>query len=374
MRIAVNTRLLIKGKLEGIGRFTLETLRRIAQNHPEHQFIFFFDRPYDKDFIFSENVTPVVAGPPARHPFLFYIWFEWQIPRLLKKHKAGLFLSPDGYLSLRSKVPQLAVIHDLSFVHRPKDLTPLMRRHYNFFFPRFAKKAKRIATVSNYSKNDIIRTFNVDSSKIDVVYSANVKNLKPLAPAAQEKVRKTYTSGSPYFLFVGALHPRKNITGLLQAFELFKTRNESDMKLLVVGGKMHKTGEIFNTLEELTCKDDVVFAGRVADEELHKIYGAAFAMAFIPFFEGFGVPVIEAMSAGTPVICSNTTSLPEVGGDAALYVDPANIAQIADAMQTLVNSPELREQLIAKGLEQKSEFSWDETARLLWESMEKALS
>ena len=374
MRIAVNTRLLIKGKLEGIGRFTLETLRRIAQNHPEHQFIFFFDRPYDKDFIFSENVTPVVAGPPARHPFLFYIWFEWRIPRLLKKHKAGLFLSPDGYLSLRSKVPQLAVIHDLSFVHRPKDLTPLMRRHYNFFFPRFAKKAKRIATVSNYSKNDIIRTFNVDSSKIDIVYSANVKNLKPLAPAAQEKVRETYTSGSPYFLFVGALHPRKNITGLLQAFELFKTRNESDMKLLVVGGKMHKTGEIFNTLEKLICKDDVVFAGRVADEELHKIYGAAFAMAFIPFFEGFGVPVIEAMSAGTPVICSNTTSLPEVGGDAALYVDPANIAQIADAMQTLVKSPELREQLIAKWLEQKSEFTWDETDRLLWESMEKALS
>ncbi|MDX9909339.1 MAG: glycosyltransferase family 1 protein [Mariniphaga sp.] len=373
MRIAVNTRLLIKGKLEGIGRFTMETLKRITRDHPEHQFIFIFDRPYSREFIFSDNILPVVAGPPARHPFLFYVWFEWQIPRLLKKYKADLFLSPDGYLSLNTKIPQLPVIHDLSFVHRPKDLTPLMSRHYNYFFPRFAQKAKRIATVSNYSKNDIARTFNIDKRKIDVVYSANVKNLKPLDLAAQEKVRETHTSGNPYILFVGALHPRKNITGLLKAFDLFKTSADSNMKLLIVGGKMHKTGEIFIILEKLSFKEDVIFAGRVSDEELHKIYGAAFALAFVPFFEGFGVPVIEAMSAGTPVICSSTPSLPEVGGDAVLYVNPDNIEQIADALLKLNDNPELRAKLIEKGFEQKSRFSWDETARLLWQSVEKII-
>lgn len=373
MRIAVNTRLLIRGKLEGIGRFAMETLKRITREHPEHQFIFIFDRPYSSEFIFSDNVIPVVAGPPARHPFLFYIWFEWQIPRLLKKYKADLFLSPDGYLSLNTKVPQLPVIHDLSFVHRPKDLTSLMSRHYNYFFPRFAQKAKRVATVSEYSKEDIARTFNIESDKIDVVYSANVKNLKPVDSASQEKIRKKHTSGNPYILFVGALHPRKNITGLLKAFELFKTQKNSNMKLLIVGGKMHKTGEIFNTFEKLSCKEDVIFAGRVSDEELHKIYGAAFALAFVPFFEGFGVPVIEAMSAGIPVICSNTTSLPEVGGDAVLYVNPNNTGEIADAMLKLHDNPELRAKLIEKGFVQKSTFSWDETARLLWQSAEKAI-
>lgn len=166
MKIAVNTRLLLRGKLEGMGWFSFETLKRLTQNHPEHQFIFIFDRPYAQEFIFSDNITPVVAGPPARHPFLFYIWFDFQIPRLLKKYQADLFLSPDGYLSLRTDIPQLAVIHDISFIHRPDDLPWLKRRYYNWFFPRFARKAKRIATVSNYSKEDIVRSFQIEPKRL----------------------------------------------------------------------------------------------------------------------------------------------------------------------------------------------------------------
>src|SRR5690606_7224010 len=117
MRIAVNTRLLLKGKLEGIGWFTYQTLERIVKQHPEHEFIFFFDRPYDRSFVFASNVTPVVLSPQARHPVLFYLWFELGIPRLLRKYKADLFLSPDGFSSLSTKVPTCLVIHDLAFEH-----------------------------------------------------------------------------------------------------------------------------------------------------------------------------------------------------------------------------------------------------------------
>ncbi|MDD4107394.1 MAG: glycosyltransferase, partial [Prolixibacteraceae bacterium] len=156
MVIAVNTRLLLKGKLEGIGWFTFETLKRMTVRHPEHRYIFIFDRPYSEDFIFSDNIIPVVVFPPTRHPVLWYIWFEFQIPRVLKRYGADIFLSPDGYLSLRTKVPQLAVIHDINLVHRPADLPWLKAEYYNFFFPRFAEKAKRIATVSSYSKEDIV--------------------------------------------------------------------------------------------------------------------------------------------------------------------------------------------------------------------------
>src|SRR6056297_1477961 len=159
MNIAVNTRLLIEGKLEGIGWFTLETLKRITNNHPEHQFIFIFDRPWNENYIFSENVTPVVVGPPTRHPFLWYVWFEYQIPRILKKYNADVFLSPDGYLSLSTKVPQLAVIHDINFVHRPKDLPWLKAKYYNHYFKKFARVARRIATVSYYSKEDNTHSF-----------------------------------------------------------------------------------------------------------------------------------------------------------------------------------------------------------------------
>lgn len=373
MRIAVNTRLLQKGKLEGIGWFTLETLKRMTKNHPEHEFIFIFDRPYDKDYIFSENITPVVIGPQARHPFLFIAWFEFRIPKILKKYKADLLLSPDGYLSLRTKVPQLAVIHDINFVHRPKDLPWLISKYYNYFFPRFANIAKRIATVSFYSKEDITRSFKVDYDKIDVVYDGVNHVIKPISEEAKIVVRRKYTEGSRYFLFVGALHPRKNICGLLKAFDAFKTIQKTDCKLVIVGGKMHKTGEIFETYENMRFKKDVVFTGRVSTPELHDIFGAAFALAFVPFFEGFGIPIVEAMSAGVPVICSNTTSIPEVGGNAVLYADPIKIDQITEAMIKLDGDPDLRKTLIEKGFIQKDKFSWDETARLLWMSIERAL-
>jgi glycosyltransferase involved in cell wall biosynthesis len=373
MRIAVNTRLLLKGKLEGIGWFTFETLIRMTQNHPEHEFIFIFDRPYDPDYVFSDNITPVVIGPQARHPLLFYIWFDFQIPKVLKKYKADLFLSPDGYLSLRTKVPQLAVIHDINFVHRPDDLPWLIAKYYNYFFPKFARIAKRIATVSFYSKEDIARSFKIDYDKIDVVYDGINQIFEPLPEKEKTKIRKKYTGGTEYFLFVGALHPRKNVSGLLQAFDSFKGETTNNIKLMIVGGEMHKTGDIFETYENMRFKNDVVFTGRVSTDELHDIFGAALALTFVPFFEGFGIPVVEAMSAGVPVICSNTTSIPEVGGNAVVYADPMKIDQITDAMIKLANDKDLRKELIEKGFEQKNKFSWDETANLLWQSIKRAL-
>ncbi len=373
MVIAVNTRLLLKGKLEGIGWFTLETLKRMTINHPEHQFIFIFDRPFDPDYIFAENVTPVVIGPPTRHPVLWYMWFQFQVPRILKRYNADLFLSPDGYLSLRTKVPQLGVIHDINFVHRPDDLPWLKAKYYNYFFPKFAHIAKRIATVSFYSKEDITRSFKVDYDKIDVVYDGINQIFKPISEKGKIAVRKKYTDGSDFFLFVGALHPRKNVSGLLKAFDAFKSVTENSIKLVIVGGEMHKTGDIFETFENMRYKNNVVFTGRVTTPELHDIFGAALALTFVPFFEGFGIPIVEAMSAGVPVICSNTTSIPEVGGNAVLYADPIKIDQITEAMLQLVNDDELRKSLIEKGFKQKEKFSWDETARLLWMSIERAL-
>ncbi|HSH20848.1 MAG TPA: glycosyltransferase family 1 protein [Draconibacterium sp.] len=373
MRIAVNTRLLQKGKLEGIGWFTYETLIRMTRNHPEHEFIFIFDRPYSPDFVFSENVIPVVIGPQARHPILFFIWFDFRIPGVLKKYKADLFLSPDGYLSRRTKVPQLAVIHDINFVHRPDDLPWLIAKYYNFFFPRFARIAKRIATVSFYSKEDIARSFKISYEKIDVVYDGINQIFEPLLEDEKIKVREKITGGAEYFLFVGALHPRKNICGLLNAFDAFKSETSNNIKLVIVGGEMHKTGDIFETYENMKFKADVVFTGRVTTRDLHDIFGAALALTFVPFFEGFGIPIVEAMTAGIPVICSNTTSIPEVGGNAVLYADPMKIDQITDAMKKLVDNKELQKELIEKGFEQKNKFSWDETARLLWKSVKRAL-
>lgn len=369
MIIAVNTRLLIHGKLEGIGWFTFETLSRITRDHPEHQFLFVFDRPFSPEFIFAKNVTPIVLSPPTRHPVLWYIWFELQIPRILKKYKADLFFSPDGYLSLNTDVKQLATIHDINFAHRPKDLPWLKAKYYNYFFPLFARKAKRIVTVSSFSKEDIHSTYNIENEKIDVVYNGINTLYTPTSEGERLIAKAKSTGGKDYFLFIGSLHPRKNITGLLLAYDAFRSSIESDVKLLIVGESMFKTSDIELTFEGMRHKNDVVFTGRLENEALHQALGASLALTFVPFFEGFGIPVIEAMNAGVPVICSNTTSLPEVGGDAVLYADPFNVREISDAMVKLYQDKELRESLIEKGFRQKEKFSWDKTAELLWESI-----
>jgi len=156
MRIAVNTRLLLKGKLEGIGWFTFQTLNRIVAAHPEHSFIFIFDRPYDASFVFADNVIPVVVPPPARHPILFYCWFEWSIPYVLKKYKADLFLSPDGIGSLRTQIPSVLVMHDLAFEHYPEHLKWSHSVFMRYYSKRYARHAQQLVTVSNFSKQDIV--------------------------------------------------------------------------------------------------------------------------------------------------------------------------------------------------------------------------
>ncbi len=220
MRIAVNTRLLIKGKLEGIGWFTYESLKRITSAHPEHEFIFIFDRKPDREFIFSENVKAVVANPQARHPVLWYLFFEFGIRRVLKKYKPDLFLSPDGWLCLNTPVNSMAVIHDLNFEAHPEFLPGHIGRYYRYFFPKFARKASRIATVSEFTKRDISKRYGISNDKIDVVYNGANKAFRPLHSSEVQEVREMFSDGKPYFLFVGLIHPRKNLENQLKAFEI----------------------------------------------------------------------------------------------------------------------------------------------------------
>lgn len=374
MQIVVNTRILLKDRLEGMGWFAYQTLKQITLKNPDVHFVFVFDRNFNEEFIFSDNVTPLVLSPQARHPFLYYAWFQHSVKGLLNKMKPDLFLSPDGFLSLGAKCKQLPVIHDINFLHHPQDSKWLTSKYYNYYFPKFAKEATRIATVSEYSKQDIVKNYGINASKIDVVYNGINSFFKPVNEATKQQTKQKYSAGKNYFVNVGSLHPRKNITNLIRAFSLFKKESNSDLKLILAGPHYWGLSEIHKIIADTNLKEDVVFTGRLADEELNNVLGSALALTFVPYYEGFGIPLVEAMQAQVPIISSNVTSMPEIAGEAAVYIDPLEVNDIKNAMLQLYKDPRLCESLIAKGNLQKQKFSWEKSADLLWQSILKTTS
>jgi len=374
MKIAVNTRLLISGEMGGIGWFTYQVMKRIAENHPEHQFYFLFDRKWDKEFTFSENVTPIQLFPPARHPFLWYIFFEHSVTRFLEKYKPDLFVSSDGFLSLKTNVPSVAVIHDINFFHLRENLPYFVKKYYLRYFPLFAEKAKRIATVSEYSKNDIVTSYNIDPKKIDVVYNGSDDVFQPIDDNQKEKIKQKYTEGNDFFVFIGSLIPRKNLCRMLESFDKFKKETKKEHKLIIIGEQLFRSCPARKTHANMQFKDDVLFTGKLVRDDIKVILASSRALLFVPYFEGFGIPILEAFRCDIPVVAGDRTSLPEVGGDAALYVNPFSIDSIAGGMKKIDSDHTLREELIIKGRIQYKKFSWEKSAALMWNTIKKSLS
>ena len=374
MKIAINCRLLLKNKLEGIGWYTFEIVKRIVKNHPEHKFYFLFDRPFHADFIFAKNVEPIILSPQARHPFLWYLWFEFSVAKFLRKNSIELFFSPDGYLSLRNNVKTVLTIHDLNFEYFPEQLPFLTRRYYRFFTPRFCRKANIILTVSEQSKKDIVEKYNIDKEKITTIYNGANDLYEPLKEKEKQKIKDIYTNGSDYFYFVGSLHARKNIIGLMKGFNQFCEKTQSDVKLLVIGEPMWKNKNTKQIFKKLKHKNRILFLGRKEIEELTKIAGSAIALAFVPFIEGFGIPLTEAMYCHTPIITSNVSCLPEIAENTAIYVNPNDENDIANAMQEMYFNTEKRTELKKNCEVRKASFSWDKAAEKVWNILEQNFS
>ena len=325
MVIAVNTRFLLVDYLEGYGNFIYETFRRITEQHPEHEFIFIFDRPYDKRFLFSNNIKTVVTGPAARHPLLWKLWYDIKVPVILKRYKVDVFVSCDGFCSLGTKVPQCLVVHDLAFLHYPSTIKKSHLLFYKRYTPKFLGKAISIATVSEFSKKDIIAQYGTDAKKINVVCNGVKEIFNPINNDAKATIKNKYTDGKEYFIYAGSIHPRKNLITLLKAFSVFK------------------------------------------------IIGAAYGLVYPSFFEGFGVPVLEAMRCDVPVITSADSAMQEIAKDAALYADANSHTDIANKMMLLYKDENLRKELILKGRQIVKQYSWDKTATLLWQSIVKVM-
>lgn len=370
MNVAVNTRLLLAHRMEGVARYIYETTKLMVLKHPDVQFHFLFDRPYDDQFVFSSNVKPHVIGPPTRHPVLWYLWFERSLPKFFKQYNIDVFYSGDMYLSLKSQIPTLMISHDLNYLHYPGGLRWSHLKFYEYYMPKYHNAANHIVTVSEATKYDVMDKYGIAESDISVAHNAVPGSMEDIPEERKIAIRDEFTNGAPYFVYVGSLHPRKNIERLLQAYDAFRNKYECDTKLLIYGRIAWKTDKIFSIYESLKYKSDVIFFGN-EKLQVKEVIGAAEAMCYVSLFEGFGIPILEAFACGVPVITSNVSSMPEVAGDAALLVDPISIEDIVDKMIQLSSSDNLKSTLVEKGYLQLKKFSWDSSADLIFKQLEK---
>ena len=372
MIIAVNTRGLPDDVPGEYNNFIWKTFIRIAANNPEHTFIFIFDSKYDPYLTFATNIKPVVTGPVARYPLLWKFWYDVKIPAILKKYKADVFVSCDNICSLVTKVPQCLLILDLEFIHHPSFIKKAHLNFYKKYIAKFLSKAKSIATLSDFVKQDIITHYKTESAKIDVVFSGASNIFQPISDEEKAATKDKYTGGLEYFLYTGQIHPKKNLLNLLKAFSVFKKRQQTNMKM-VLAGKLAKNYSLFKEdLKSYKYRNDVVLTGTVEETELVKITGAAYGFIYPSLYEGFAVPLLQALHCGVPVITMPQSSMQEIAKDAALYADANSHTAIADKMMLLYKDENMRKDLIEKGKEIASGYSWEKTAQLLWQNILKA--
>lgn len=371
MVIAVNTRFLVN-ELEGYGYFIQGLFKTLVQKHPEHEFYFLFDRPFEERYVFAANVHAITVSPPARHPVLWKYWYDVKIPLALRKIRADVFVSPDGFCSLTTRVPQCLVVHDLGFLHQPEAYQKSHVRFYKANTPKFLKKAKSIVTVSQFSKNDIIKRYKTDPTKVDVVYNGVKDIFRPLSLIQKEAVKEKYTGGTEFFIYVGAIQPRKNLVNLLKAFSIFKKRLQSNMKMIITGRLAWKNEEFLQLINTYKYRSDVLLTGYVPEDELASLLASAYALVYPSLFEGFGVPVIEAMKCGVPVLTSEETAMEEAAGDAGLYFNPNNHQDIAEKMMLIYKDESLKKQLIENGKRNVEKYDWERSADQFWKSILKA--
>lgn len=285
------------------------------------------------------------------------LWTVLALSPAIRKDKLDIFFSPTHYGPLFVPCPHVISILDLSYKHFPglfkkKDLIKL-----NLWGGYSIARAAKIITISNSVKSDIIREYHIPEARVEVVY-LGVRDVNKSKMSSKEILKK-YLVDEPFILFVGTLQPRKNIVRLVEAFSLIK----SNLQLVIIGRKGWQYEEILASPEKFGVSDSVLFLENVTDEELPAFYENAELFVLPSLYEGFGLPILEAMRYGCPVLTSNVSSLPEAGGDTAIYFDPESVLDIAEKIEKVLSDESLRAKMKREGLEQVKKFSWEKSAK-----------
>jgi glycosyltransferase involved in cell wall biosynthesis len=353
----------------GTENYSLHLIRHLVALSESHRFRLYFNRPPPPDLLPATAEQRIMPFPR--------LWTHVRLSREMLADPPDLLFVPSHVLPLIHPRCSVVTVHDLGYVHYPEAHT-LSQNLYLRWSTRYnARSARRVLADSEATRQDLIDHYQISGERIVVVYPGRDESLAPVHdPDRLAAVQARYGLAGPYLLYVGTLHPRKNLVRLVQSFGTLVGSAAPEtggrprgLQLVLAGQKGWLYDEILHEVRRIGLGDHVVLTGYVADEDLPALLSGALAFVFPSLYEGFGLPILEAMACGTPVVCSNASSLPEVAGDAALLVDPLDTEQLTSALQQVATYEGLRNELVAKGFHQVQQFSWrrcaEETLRVL---------
>lgn len=359
MRIGINGRFLI-AKQTGVQRAAYNLVKTLVEIDRDNEYFLFTgeNQINNPDWQFP-NVKVIPSSLREGENFRNHWWEQWTLPRLAREHQVDILHSPANMAPLFYRGKSIVHIHDLCFVVNPQWYSYMFRTFYNLVIPRLARRATRVITNSNNSRNDLFQFCKVSAEKVHLIYWAVDRHF---AARSHDPSLEIDAPKEDYILYVGSLEPRKNIRLLVEAYEKLRSENPAlRTKLILIGGESPLFAEVRLNIKEF--KEDVIFKGFVDDAALREYYRRATVVAYPSLYEGFGLPPLEAMACGVPVVTSNTSSIPEVVGDAALMVSPYDVVQLAATLTEILKDANLRQYLSRKGLSQVQKFNWYRVAR-----------
>ncbi len=343
----------------GISWYIYNLLTHLAQGETGFQYTAFLSDP---QFQAHNGLSVQRSQWPTYKPIVRILWEQAVLPLALKKAKIDLLHALAFAAPLAAPVPFITTIYDLSFIRYPEAFRPHNRWYLRTFTKHSARRAKAIIAISESTRQDVIQAFGVSPEKVHTVYCGVDSDFKPLPPTAIAAFKAKKGLPEKFILRLGTIEPRKNVEGLIKAYALWRKQDKNAPKLFIAGGKGWYYQRVFQLVEELGLNEHIVFPGYLPQEDLPLWYNASDLFVYPSHFEGFGLPVLEAMACGTPVITSNVSSLPEVAGEAGILVSPTDTKALSQAMQTIFHNAELTRQMQEKGLAQAAKFNWRKTA------------
>jgi len=348
----------------GLGRYAESLIRALVAADPG-RYALFYNRERGAEPLTGLEHLPTRTVSLGYKPWRMAVWLGQLacigFDRLLPG--ADLFHATEHLLMPLRHTPCVLTVHDLAFRLFPHCHKPLNYAFLNLAMPLFIRRADSIIAVSHSTKQDLVGLYGIDPDRITVIYEAADHRFHPQPMETIERIRRKYSLMEPFVLCVSTIEPRKNLTRLIEAWQLIVRKSRyPGIRLVIVGKRGWLYQPFFRRLEELGLDREVILLGHVPDGDLPALYSAATLFVFPSLYEGFGLPPLEAMACGVPVVCSSTSSLPEVAGNAALLVDPLDVEALAEAVERVLTDEVLRAEMRERGLRQAAKFSWEDTA------------